>query len=335
MNFTKYILMFSSLFMLVGCKSQSSATNTVKEASVKNWQTVVVKDGSKPVERHEAAFVHVKNRFYLLGGRGIRPVSIYDTKTGTWSQGTKPPIELHHFQPVVFNDKIYIIGAMTGEWPSETPTKHVYSYDPATDLWLKGGEIPENRRRGSTGNVIHNDKIYISCGIKNGHLGDYKNWLDVYDPKNGSWEILADAPRARDHFQAVLANNSIYLLAGRNSTTPNSFGNTIGAIDVYNIATNTWKTLPNNLPTRRAGNMAVLYQNQIYVIGGESDTQEPAHAEVEVLDLKTNMWTKSASLVVGRHGSGVIIFDDELFIASGCGKRGGEPELFSMEKYGD
>lgn len=334
MTLVKYSFVFSFLCMLISCKTEVDKPKRTQEVKSKNWKAVVASDDSKPVQRHEAAFIGVKTKFYLLGGRGIKSVSIFDTETQTWSQGAKSPIELHHFQPVVYDNKIYVVGAMTGKWPSETPTSHIYIYNPSNDLWVKGDEIPENRRRGSTGNSIHNNKIYVSCGIKNGHIGDYKDWLDVYDPKTSTWEILADAPRARDHFQSVLVNDNIYLLAGRNSTSPdNPFGNTIGAIDVYSISLNTWKTLPNNLPTLRAGNAAVLYNEQIFVLGGESDTQELAHAEVDVLDIKTNTWTKREPLLEGRHGSGVISYENNLFIASGCGKRGGEPELFTMEKY--
>jgi N-acetylneuraminic acid mutarotase len=184
--------------------------------------------------------------------------------------------------------------------------------------------------------VLHNGKIYISCGIKNGHNGDHKNWLDRYDPETGNWEILADAPRARDHFQAVLANGSIYLPGGRNTKASEGvFGNTIAEVDVYDPATDSWITLPNNLPTRRAGNSAIFFENKIIVAGGESDTQEEAHSEVEALDPLGNIWEDLAPLLNGRHGTGLLQYDGDLYIASGSGKRGGGPELFSMEKFSE
>ncbi|MBC6999114.1 kelch repeat-containing protein [Cytophaga sp. FL35] len=328
------------MFVMASCKevkkdeSVETESNNTPEEYV--WKVVEPEKGSLPVARHEAAFVQVGDKFYLLGGRDIRPVSIYDTKTKIWTKGEQPPIELHHFQPVVYKDKIFVISALTGGWPDETPTEYVYIYDPDTDKWSQGHEIPEERRRGSTGNVLHGDKIYVACGIKNGHIGDHKNWLDVYHPETGEWEVLADAPRPRDHFQAVLANGKIYAPAGRNTgiEPENPFGGTLAEVDVYDIESNTWETLNNPLPTMRAGNAALLVNDEVWVVGGESSTQEKAHEHVEALNLNSNEWHALPPLNQGRHGTGLILFKDEVYIASGCGNRGGNPELDTMEKYG-
>ena len=338
----KKFFFVACLLVFINCKEESKTKTPVEDPETEietealnlTWQTVASKDNSKPVERHEAAFVGVGEKFYLLGGRSIRVVSIYDTQSESWSSGTEPPIELHHFQPVVIESKIYIIGAMTGGWPNETPTTHIYIYDTETDTWAQGDEIPEERRRGSTGNILHNGKVYVACGIKNGHIGDHKNWMDLYDPTNGTWEVLADAPRARDHFQAVLINGKIIAPAGRNTgiQPDEPFGGTIAEVDSYDIASNTWETLPNNLPTPRAGNAATVFEGMVLVVGGESKTQEKAHAEVEALNVTTNDWKALPSLLEGRHGTGLLEFEGSLFIASGCGNRGGNPELFTMEK---
>ncbi|WP_299533434.1 kelch repeat-containing protein [Ulvibacterium sp.] len=314
-------------------KSTEGMTNQ-KQVVESSWGSVVSKDGSKPVQRHEAAFVKVEDKFYLLGGRGIRPVSIYDTQTQKWTQGMEPPIEIHHFQPVVHKNRIYIVGAFTGAWPNETPVRTIYIYDPLADNWSKGDEIPSERLRGSTGNVIYDGKIYVSCGIKNGHIGDHKNWMDSYDLNTGEWKVLADAPRPRDHFQSVEANGKIYVLAGRNTgASDEPFGSTLGKVDVYDIASNSWNTLPNDIPTQRAGNMAILQGNEILVLGGESSNQEKAHAHVEALAFGSNTWRSLPSMIEGRHGTGVLEYEGNLYVASGCGNRGGEPELYTMEKY--
>ncbi|SHI45836.1 Kelch repeat-containing protein [Pseudozobellia thermophila] len=338
----RYLTLVCLALLFGNCKdtAKTEKKETVKthEAPVSlGWQEVVAQGGSKPVARHEAAFVRVGPKFYLLGGRGIRPVSIYDTQTKEWTEGQKPPIELHHFQPVVFEDKIYVIAALTGKWPGETPTEYVYIYDPASDKWSKGDVIPPDRRRGSTGNVLYNGKIYIACGIKNGHIGDHKNWMDSYDPKTGQWQVLTDAPRARDHFQAVLAEGKIYAPAGRNTgiEPDDPFGGTLAEVDVYDIESDSWQTLSEPIPTQRAGNAAMRHNDEIWVVGGESPTQEKAHADVEALDLSTMQWRKLPGLIEGRHGTGLVFFEDDVYIASGCGKRGGEPELTTMEKYGE
>jgi len=299
-----------------------------------HWEMVKSADGSEPVQRHEAAFIAVGKKFYLLGGRDIRPVSIFDTQTQSWSEGAAPPLEMHHLQPVVYDKKIYILGALTGPYPGETPVPNIYIYDPEKDLWQKGDPIPEDRQRGSTGTVVYKNKIYMVCGIKDGHRGDHKKWLDEYDPETGEWATLPDAPRARDHFQASVVKNKLYVLGGRRSDAPdNVFGNKEAKVDVYDFRTQTWTTLEEPLPTTRAGSFNAVLGKQIAVIGGESGDQRLAHNEVEALDTKNGSWTIFPPIPEGRHGTGAILHKKAVYIASGCGNRGGSPELKTHWRY--
>ncbi|WNJ19118.1 family 43 glycosylhydrolase [Pontibacter sp. G13] len=292
------------------------------------WREVTSFDGSKPVARHEAAYVRVGEKHYLVGGRRIQSVSIYDPARKVWSEGAAPPIELHHFQPVVWNDEIWIGGALTGKYPAETPITHFYIYNPAQDAWRTGPEIPENRRRGSTGTVVHDDKIWLVCGIEDGHRSGHKTWLDAFDPETGTWEILPDAPRARDHFQATVAEGKLYVLGGRRSKAPkNVFGDTEAAVDVFDFESGTWMTLDAQLPTPRAGSFNTRYGNEVLVIGGESGDTGRAHDEVEALDIHEHTFRSWPALEQGRHGTGVVNHHDILYVASGNGSRGGGNEL--------
>lgn len=327
----KYLSGLFIFFLFISCGKHTKIDSKIENNT---WNQIKATDGSAPIARHEAAFVNVEDKFYLLGGRRIQAVSIFDTKTQTWSLGAKPPIELHHFQPIIYGSKIYIIGALTGGYPSETPVTNIYIYNTKLNTWEVGDEIPVDRRRGSTGNCVKNDVVYISCGISNGHIDGHKKWMDSYNLKTGVWKILPDAPRARDHFQAVEADGKIYVLAGRLSKAPKAtFSETIGEVDVYDIKREKWITVKEHLPTQRAGNMALLYGKEILVVGGESLAHQNAHNEVEALNIDKHTWRSYPSLLQGRHGTGVVLYNDAMYIASGCGNRGGSPELITMEKF--
>ena len=291
----------------------------------------------KPNARHEAAFIECDGRFFLLGGRGIKPVDIFDPKTGAWSQGAKPPVEIHHFQPVVWEGRILLAGAMTGKYPHETALPRIQVYDPKTDAWSEGAEIPEDRRRGGAGAVIHGSKLYLVCGIQNGHWDGWVNWLDSLDLKSGTWEKLPDAPRVRDHFQSAVIDGRIYAAGGRKTSgiIKKVFDLTIPEVDVYDLATATWTTLESpvhNLPTPRAGNSAIAIGHELIIAGGESMTQKTAHSELQALDTRTGIWRTLTPLLRGRHGSGLTLWDEALYICAGSGNRGGSPELDTMER---
>ncbi len=299
------------------------------------WQTGECHGQLHP--RHEAAFIAVDNQLYLLGGRRIQPTDICDTTTLTWREGKAPPVETDHFQPVVWEGKIWLPGAMTGGFPHETGLDQIPIYDPATDTWSQGPAMPADRRRGGTGAVIHDGKLYVVCGIIDGHWSGHVAWLDVLDLKTGQWTKLPDAPRARDHFQASIVNNKIYVAGGRRSSgaTKQVFELTIPEVDVFDLATQTWSTLPaaSNLPHLRAGCMSLTLGPLLLVAGGESVTQHDAFTEVEALDTRTNTWSLHSNFARGRHGSAIARVGDTLFVASGSGRRGGKPELDSLEIF--
>lgn len=311
-------------------RSNQIAVQTTLE---EGWQ--MVKTKNEPLARHENAFAALDGKFYLIGGRNNKPINIYDPTTNTWSEGATPPLEMHHFQALPFQGKIYVMGAFTGGYPHEDPIPDIYAYDPATDSWDKAGTMPANRRRGAAGVVTYNDKIYVVCGIQDGHYEGHTAWLDEYDPATGKWKQLTDAPRTRDHFQAAVIGDKLYAAAGRNTSakTNQSLELTIGEVDVYDFKTGKWETLDQPLPTLRAGTGAIPYENRLIIIGGESGSQVPAHAEAEAYDVASSSWKILPSLNQGRHGTQSVLFNNTIFVAAGSGDRGGGPELTSMEKY--
>jgi N-acetylneuraminic acid mutarotase len=284
--------------------------------------------------RHEAALTALNSKLYLLGGRGVKPVEEYDPAANTWKKLSPTLMEIHHFQALVVADRIALIGAMTGGYPKEPAVPNVWWFEPAKDKWTKGPAMPAGRERGGAGTVLHNNLIYLVCGNTNGHWNGFVPWLDVLDLKTGQWTSLADAPHARDHFQAALVDGKIVAAGGRRSyaETKQTFNLTVAEVDVYDIAAGQWTTLKKNIPIPRAGCMAVARDGKVVVIGGESDRQPQAHAEVEALSLIEGNWSEWPSLNQGRHGTGAAFIGNELYVAAGCAKRGGSPETNSVER---
>ena len=326
---SKYTLLIVSILISLalfqGCSNVPS-----------NWGWETVTATGEPTARHEAAFVAFKDKLYLIGGRRINPTDVFDPATNTWTAKSPTPIELHHFQPVVVEDAIYLMGAMTGGWPNETPLDRVLIYYPDRDEYQYGDTIPEHRRRGGAGVVYHQGKIYMVGGITNGHMEGFVPWLDEYDPESGEWRVLPDAPNARDHFQAAVVNNQLYVFGGRVSSrkTGEDMSRTIQHGNIFDFSTEQWLPVINQhaIPTMRAGTATFTWNDEIITGGGESMVQEPAHDQVEAYNSKTGQWVNWPSLQQGRHGSGFAVIDDYVYIASGSGNRGGGPELTSIER---
>jgi N-acetylneuraminic acid mutarotase len=281
---------------------------------------VITEDGIDPIPRHECGLIELNDKLYLLGGRGIHPVEVYDPKTNVWVRKAAPPLEIHHFQPITYNGYIIIIGGMTGPYPNEVPIPNMMIYNPDKDLWIVGDSIPASRLRSAGGTVVYNEKFYWIGGLKNGHIGDHKDYFDEYDPISRKWRIMPDAPRARDHFEAVVANNEMYVAGGRRSKAPyGTFTVVIPEIDVFDFSMGIWKTLDQKLPTPRSGTSSLIWKDYLLIAGGEDPFGFYASPIVEGLHLKEYYWKTFPKWPIGRHGAGLITYNNKLYLT--CGKR--------------
>jgi hypothetical protein len=295
-----------------------------------SWSTVTTADGSTPQARHESAATLFNGKIYLFGGRGERGVDVYDPVANTWESVADAPLELHHFQPVVYANKIYIIGAFTCCYPTEPTIADIHVFDPATNTWSIDGSMPAARLRGAAGTVVYQNKIYLVGGNTMGHDGGAVNWFDEYDPATGIWRVLPDAPYARDHFTAAVADGKLVVAGGRQSQR--SFANTVAATDVYDFASGEWDGTAHNIPTQRAGTMATVYNNRVYVMGGESGFQADAHAEVQVFNPADGLWSQLTPMINPRHAGGSALIADDLHVFVGSDLRGASGEFSEHEK---
>ncbi|WP_372392580.1 Kelch repeat-containing protein [Xanthomonas sp. NCPPB 3582] len=293
----------------------------------RQWQALITRN--KPHARHENSMVAIGDRLYLVGGRDRRPLEIFDTRTRRWSQGSAPPLMVSHAQAVVSSGKLYFVGGFTGDYPEETSLTNLLIYDPQTDRWQVGPEIPKQRRRGAAGAVEHDGVLYLVGGNTRGHMSGYVPWLDAFDTRTQQWTQLADAPHARDHFHAVVIDGKLYAAGGRRSAheSGNTLAQAVPEVDVYDIGRGTWSVAPAALPTQRAGTAAIARNGRLLVMGGESTQQVKAHDEVEAYDPHAGIWTTLAALPQGRHGTQVAAIDGTLYLAAGSANRGGGPEL--------
>jgi hypothetical protein len=238
---------------------QTTTTTAPPPSGVPPWESV--SDGSGPTARHENGFVQVGGKLFLIGGRGTRAVQEWDPARNQWITRSTSTTHVHHFQPVVYDGRVYLMGELNGTYPDETPRATVRYYDPNTDEIVDTGHaIPANRRRGAGGAVLHGGYIYLVGGITQGHGtsgdGTTTAWLDRYDPRTGDWASLADFEHERDHFQAAVVGDRLWVIGGREGDQPNNgWDDPVAPVEYYDFGTGAWTTLPSskNLPQPRSG----------------------------------------------------------------------------------
>ncbi len=201
-----------------------------------------------------------------------------------------------------------------------------------------GPEIPPGRNRWSAGAIAHKGKIYVVAGIVGSQStsGIEVPWFDEFDPATGTWTQLEDAPRGRDHTQVAIINDKLYVAGGRNSNAGVDVEDAVVLpVDMYDFQTNTWTTLPNNIPTGRGGCFVAAYNGELLVMGGERTYG--ALNVVEALNPQTNTWRTLAPMNVGRHATQAIVANGAIYIAAGAKNKGVAPidssEAFFQEIY--
>ncbi|MCH6236796.1 LamG-like jellyroll fold domain-containing protein [Cognataquiflexum rubidum] len=314
-----------------------------------NWN--IANENQNYTERHEASFVQAGESFYVMGGReNSKTIDVYDYHQDSWrALSGVAPVSFNHFQATEYKGYIWVIGAFEDNlFPNEKPATHIWMFDPVTEQYIQGPKIPDgledpndpakDRRRGSAGLVVYKDKFYLIGGNKLGHNGQYVNYFDEFDPATGSWSIMPDAPRPRDHFHAAVIGDKIYVASGRLSGgLGGTFGPVIPEVDVYDFVTGTWSTLPNtlNLPTPRAAAVVANFKNKLLIAGGEIPGvgNELASNITEIFDPQTQTWSAGPNLNFRRHGTQGIVSGEGLFVAGGSPNRGSGRQR-NMEFFG-
>ena len=142
--------------------------------------------------------------------------------------------------------------------------------------------------------------------------------------------VVATTPKSQ------LLMNKLYVAGGRNSNAGVDVEDAVVLpVDVYDFQTNTWTTLPNNIPTGRGGCFVAAYNGELLVMGGERTYG--ALNVVEALNPQTNTWRTLAPMNVGRHATQAIVANGAIYIAAGAKNKGVAPidssEAFFQEIY--
>ena len=107
-------------------------------------------------------------------------------------------------------------------------------------------------------------------------------------------------------------------------------GSTTDLVEEYDIAADRWGAVKLRMPTPRDGGVVGVYQNRIYVAGGQSITaiNNSVSRALEAYDPATNSWLSFPNLPQARHGQGGGIIGNRFHVVSGhltAAFSGGEP----------
>lgn len=180
------------------------------------WETL--ETNGEPTARHEAAFVGFGGMMYLMGGRRINPVNVFDPLENRWTENAFTPFEVHHFQAVVIGDRLYAAG---GRRTSKATNQLFDLTEEIVDIFdfKQGRWIPEDQcpkiptPRAGTSCVVVDGKLVVGGG-ETAESKTAHNQVEVYDPTTNAWETWPSFQRGRHGSGLVLIDGSLYTASG-------------------------------------------------------------------------------------------------------------------------
>ena len=276
-----------------------------------------------PVALAEVAGGVIGNKLYLVG-EGNGATLAYDLIAGTWSSATalaRRPYQGNHHAAEVINGKLYLFGGL-----GSSSGGKVQVYDPVANAWTLGAAMPF--AAGSSSSAVIGGKAYVAGGIVGSATTDR---VARYDPVANSWTELAHMPAGRNHTASGTDGARLWVFGGRGpgSGDSNTVANGFETVQVYDPATNSWRSSANAgsgllpLPQARGGmGKAVFHDGSFYVMGGETRTGAGAtpdgvYSRVDVYRVQTGPWRRELPMLTARHGIFPLAAGNRVYVAGG------------------
>lgn len=237
---------------------------------------------------------------------------IYKIASDTWSFGANAPGQSSEGAGVAHGGLLYNIGGRGAGFNAN------WSYDPVTDSWNAGLAPLPTGRNGLAVAVVGN-AIYAIGGRSSGGgpCSDFGAGVlatvERYDIATDTWTSVAPLLSPRQDLAAARVGGKIYVFGGCDAA-----GNIVGDVDVYAPTTDTWSTVPTDMPNPRASFYAVATKGgTVYAIGGW-DGFSPGLSTNDSYKVSQDLWTTGLlPMPTPRAETGAVRHGGRIYIVGG------------------
>ncbi|PYR82145.1 MAG: hypothetical protein DMF87_02780 [Acidobacteria bacterium] len=274
-----------------------------------------------PEPNEERSGVVANGKLYLFGGNpvgltGTPPGSVfeYDPAGDKWTKKKNMPLAAHHVAVAENEGKIYVFGGGVQKQAgggAYVPANNAWEYDPAADSW--------NNYKARDGQSLDPNQPHRVLDVN-----------EVYDPATNTWAAKQILPTPRNSMFTGVVNGKIYLIGGRVASAFATTGSVTDVVEEYDPATDKWGFLKDRMPTPRDEGVAGVFNNRIYVAGGESITalNNSVSRAFEAYDPASNSWQALGNMPLARYGLTGGVIGNRFHIVGGhitAAFGGGEP----------
>ncbi len=211
---------------------------------------------------------------YAVGGLLNYPLTpwgetwVLDVATDTYAAGPPLPESRSAMVLALAGHTLFAFGGLGPD--GQTDATDAFAWDVSTSAWSPAPAMPNPRNH--LGGVAVGGRVYAIAGRHGWDevAGDQAS-VDAFDAQTSSWGALADIPLARSEIAAATFTDgtSIVVVGGSISGV-----HPTDSVAVYDIPTNTWRTLPP-LPQPRKGAVAAVIGHTLVVTTGSPTSVDP------------------------------------------------------------
>lgn len=188
------------------------------------------------------------------------------------------------------------------------------AYDPnGNDCFAASlsNQIPKNH----VSLVTKENQIFVAGGLffdEQNKDDPFCSYFLQYDPVGADWLGMPPVPSPRFLFGLAEAENSIFVLGGRELKEQEQ---TLDSVLVYDRQSFKWVE-SEPIPYPVYGHSTVSHNNVIYVIGGKGENKSCLRT-ICAYDAKNFEWKELAPMKTARTLSGATVHKDKIYVAAG------------------
>jgi len=257
-----------------------------------------------------------------------RTLFTYDPASDTWDSTRTPIPQIRSFPgsaQTVVDGKWYVAGGTEwieiggGDWVA-TPLARVDVYDPQTDSWETGTNLPEPI--GGAGTCTLDGKIYTTGGVTHTET-DYilHKTVYMYDPELDEWQSRADMNSARGGHAALVYEGKIYVLGGNDTGSD---------AEVYDPEQDLWTPLAS-MPQNVSLAGSCVLNNAMYLFGGNTGSTGTPYIQKYLPD--EDRWSMYGIMPDAMHKQVLHAIGEKVYQFGGerMSLRGSSPDVDEFE----
>ena len=260
--------------------------------------------------------VSFNKEIYFVTGRTDTKITPFfykfTPKKNQWVKLANIPKPTMNLALAAVNGKIYAIG---GDTFKDTNRE----YNPLTNTWKIVEPMPTARQHIDCG-VLGND-IFIMGGLTSWKDITKKN--EAYNVLSNTWSEKAAIPSLRNNAAVVALDSLIYVIGGA-GTKENIWGD-VWTVETYNMISDKW-VQKNNLPLLLFKPGAVVVNNEIYILGGQTriNGKDDCSDKVFIYKPKSDKWVEITQLPKKNVFFGCVTIENKIYVIGGT--IGGNPD---------